>query len=233
MNCIIVDDEPLAQDLLEDFVQKVSSLNLVAKCKNAFEASEALKENEIDLMFLDIQMPEITGIQFLASLQKKPLVIFTTAYSNYAIEGFELSAVDYLLKPFSPERFLKAVSKAQELFDLKQSEGTQVPAEDEKDFIFVKSEYQTVKIVFDDILYVEGLKDYVKIHTKSDMIMTLMNLKAIQAKLPSSRFIRVHRSYIVSFKAINRIDRHRIIIGDKRIPVGDSYKEEFYKYVSI
>lgn len=233
MNCIIVDDEPLAQDILEDYIQKISSLQLVAKCKNAFEASEALKQNEIDLMFLDIQMPEITGIQFLASLEKKPLVIFTTAYSNYALEGFELSAIDYLLKPFSPERFLKSVNKAQELFDLKQTENTPQPVEEEKDHIFVKSDYQTVKVKFDEVLYIEGLKDYVRIHTINGRIMTLMNLKAILAKLPLSQFIRVHRSYIVSFNAIQKIERHRILIGDKRIPIGDSYKEEFNKYVNI
>jgi len=231
MNCIIVDDEPLAQDILEDYIQKVPHLCLVQRCKNAFEASQALKEHNVDLMFLDIQMPEITGTQFLATLEKKPLVIFTTAYSNYALEGFDLSAVDYLLKPFSPERFLKAVTKATELFELKQKE--QPAQEDDKDYIFVKSEYQTVKIKYEDMLYVEGLKDYVKIYTKSGMLMTLMNLKAIHSKLPSAKFIRVHRSFIVSFEAIEKIERNRIIIGEKRIPVGDSYKDDFYKLINV
>lgn len=231
MNCIIVDDEPLAQDILVDYIQKIPNLCLVQRCKNAFEASQALQDHRVDLMFLDIQMPEITGTQFLATLEKKPLVIFTTAYSNYALEGFDLSAVDYLLKPFSPERFLKAVNKAIELFELKQKD--QLPVEDDKDYIFVKSEYQTVKIKFEDMLYVEGLKDYVKIYTKSGMLMTLMNLKAIHSKLPSAKFIRVHRSFIVSFDAIEKIERNRIIIGQKRIPVGDSYKDDFYKLINV
>lgn len=231
MKCLIVDDEPLAQDVIESYIEKTPGLDLVGKCKNAFEAGAALKENQVDLMFLDIQMPDITGTEFIAGLKKKPMVIFTTAYSEYAVDGFELDAIDYLLKPISPDRFLKAVNKAQELFNLKKG-GTAIPRqEEEKDFMFVKSEYQSVKINFADILYIEGLKDYVKIFTTKGMVLTLITLKGITEKLPIKQFMRVHRSYIVSLGAIEKIERHRIIIGDKRIPVGDGYKDEFYKRI--
>jgi len=227
MNCIIVDDEPLAQDILEDYIQKVPFLCLIAKCKNAYEASETLKNNQIDLMFLDIQMPEISGTQFLSGLENKPLVIFTTAYSEYAVEGYELNAADYLLKPISPDRFLQAVNKARDLFNLRHGENNYSG----KDYIFVKSEYQTVKIEYKDILYIEGLKDYVKIYTVKGLIMTLMNMKGIYEKLPKNLFIRVHRSYIVPFKSVEKIDRNRILIKDMRIPIGDSYKDDFYKMI--
>lgn len=227
MNCLIVDDEPLAQDVIESHIEKVPYLKLIRKCKNAFEAEAALKDEQIDLLFLDIQMPDITGTDFLAGLTVKPLVIFTTAYSQYALEGFELDAIDYLLKPIAPERFLKAVSKAKDLYDLKKTGNS----DSEKDFMFVKSEYQSIKIEYSNILYIEGLKDYVKIYTKKGMIMTLMTLKGIADKLPAQDFIRVHRSYIISMKAMEKIERHRIIIGDKRIPIGDGYKDEFYKFI--
>jgi len=231
MNCIIVDDEPLAQEILESYVAKVPDLTLIAKCNNAFEASEALQKNKIDLMFLDIQMPEITGTQFLASLKEKPFVVFTTAYSEFAVEGYELDATDYLLKPIAPDRFLKSVQKVKELYNMKQA-GTK--PQDEQEYIFVKAEYQTVKIQLADILYIEGLKDYVKIYTKNQgMIMTLMNLKGIHSKLPASTFIRVHRSFIVPINSIERIDRSRIVIGDKRIPIGESYKDDFNKLINV
>lgn len=231
MNCIIVDDEPLAQDILESYISKVPDLTLIAKCNNAFEASEVLQKNKIDLMFLDIQMPEITGTQFLASLKEKPFVVFTTAYSEFAIEGYELDATDYLLKPIAPDRFLKSVQKVKDLYALKQS-GTK--PQDDQEYIFVKAEYQTVKIQLADILYIEGLKDYVKIYTKNQgMIMTLMNLKGIHSKLPNSTFIRVHRSFIVPINSIERIDRSRIVIGEKRIPIGESYKDDFNKLINL
>lgn len=230
MNCIIVDDEPLAQDILQSYIEKMPDLNLVAKCNNAFEAADALQANQVDLMFLDIQMPEITGTQFLASLKEKPFVVFTTAYSDYALEGFELDATDYLLKPIAPDRFLKAVQKVKEQYELKHAGDKQ----DEQTFIFVKAEYQTVKIELADILYIEGLKDYVKIYTKEHgMIMTLMNLKGIHSKLPQNEFIRVHRSYIVPLSSIEKIDRSRIVIGEKRIPIGESYKDEFNKKLNL
>ena len=224
IKCIIVDDEPLARDVIESFVAKVPYLELVASCANAFEASDALQKNSVDLMFLDIQMPDITGLKFLETLENPPLVIFTTAYSEHALEGFEKNAIDYLLKPIAPERFLKAVSKAKELFDLKNSQ----PAETERDFMFIKAEYQTVKVKFEDILYIEGLKDYVKIYTKNAMLMTHLNIKGILEKLPQNQFIRIHKSYVVSIPNVEKIDRIRIVYGDKYVPIGEAYKEQFF-----
>lgn len=230
MNCIIVDDEPLAQDILESYIEKMPELKLVAKCNNAFEASQVLQTQQVDFMFLDIQMPEITGIQFLASLKEKPFVVFTTAYPDYAIEGFELNATDYLLKPIAPDRFLKSVQKVKEQYNLKHA----VVKAEELPYIFVKAEYQTLKIELSNILYIEGLKDYVKIYTRANgMIMTLMNLKGIHSKLPNAEFIRVHRSFIVPIQSIEKIDRNRIVIGEKRIPIGESYKDDFYRLIKI
>jgi len=226
MNCIIVDDEHLARDIIRRYVENIPYLNLIAECSNAYEAFATLESNQIDLIFLDIQMPDISGIKFLESVEHHPFVIFTTAYAEYAIDGFEKNAVDYLLKPIAPERFLKAVSKAKELFDL-QTKQTQEP---ERDFMFVKVEYQTVKVRFADILYIEGLKDYVKIFTTKGMILTLLNIKAILAKLPQSQFVRVHKSYIVSIPAIEKIERNRIVFGNTRIPIGDAYKDDFQKH---
>lgn len=231
MNCIIVDDEPLARDILETYVTQISYLTLVKSCKNAFEALAALQEQTIDIVFIDIQMPDISGVKFIETLTNPPLVIFTTAYSHYALNGFELNAVDYLLKPISLERFLKATQKAKDLFDLKHVKKPIV--ENENEFIFVKADYQTIKINYKDILYIEGLKDYVKIYTTKKMIMTLLNIKNILEKLPDSQFIRIHKSYIVSIAAIEKIDRNRIVFGEKRIPIGDSFKDEFHLKMNI
>jgi len=223
MNCIIVDDEPLARDIIESFVEKVPYLKLICSCANAFEASAAIQENNIDLLFLDIQMPDINGLKFLETLEYQPYVIFTTAYSEYAIEGYEKNAVDYLLKPIAPERFLKAVNKAKDLFDMKNSQAFDA----ERDFMFIKVEYQTIKVRFEDIIYIEGLKDYVKIYTKKGMMMTLLNVKGILEKLPQKDFVRIHKSYVVSIPNIEKIERSRIVYGEKRIPIGDAYKELF------
>jgi two-component system LytT family response regulator len=235
MNTIIVDDEPLAIDLMEDFISRIPFLTLTGKCRNAFEAIQTINTKQVDLIFLDIQMPNISGIQLLQSLDKKPLVIFTTAYAEYAVESYNLNAIDYLLKPFEFERFFKAVNKAYALFSNKRinSSATEKhmaePAD--KDFIFVKSDYKTLKINLDDILYIEGLKDYVKIYTGQKPILTLQSLKSLEEKLPSTKFIRVHRSFIVAFQKINSIERGIIRIGEKRIPVGESYKEGFQKLI--
>ncbi|MCK4676693.1 MAG: response regulator transcription factor [Bacteroidales bacterium] len=232
MKCIAVDDEPLALELLEDFISKVPFLKLKALCKNAFEAIEALEKDKIDLIFLDIQMPDLSGIQLFRSLSSKPLVIFTTAYSNYAVEGFDLDATDYLVKPFSFDRFLKAVSKAYRQFN-KQHAPPIISHDKEKktakEFIFVKEGTTTVKIILNDILYIEGLKDYIKIFTSGKTILTLMSLKAMEKKLPGDYFVRVHRSYIIAVAKIDSIERSRIIIGKKWIPVGDFYKENFQR----
>ncbi|MCK4664045.1 MAG: response regulator transcription factor [Bacteroidales bacterium] len=232
MNCIAVDDEPLALDLIEDFIKKIPFLNFIKTCKSAFEAIEILQKEKIDLIFLDIQMPDISGIEFIKSIEKKPMVIFTTAYTDYALEGFKLNAIDYLVKPFPFDRFLKAVNKAYEYYMLKSKPAdmkNEKTDELSSEFIFVKADYKIIKINLNDILYIEGLKDYIKIYAGSKPILTLQSLKFMQEKLPQNNFIRVHRSYIVSFNKIDSIQRNRIIIGDKRIPVGDSYKDDFYK----
>lgn len=230
MNCIIVDDEPLARDILETYISNLPFLELTVSCKNVFEATQALQQSKVDLIFLDIQMPEITGLAFAQTLQHAPMIIFTTAYAQYAIQGFDLQAVDYLLKPISPERFLQAVSKAHELYRLNQSQKYPEPA---ADFMFVKSEYQTVKINYADITYIEGLKDYVKIYCGKKMIITLLNMKHMYEKLPKHLFIRVHKSYIVSIAAIEKIDRQRILLANSYIPIGDMYKDEFEKKMGI
>lgn len=233
MKCLIIDDEPLAVELLEDFVSKVPALMLVASCSNAIEASTILQTNEVDLIFTDIEMPDFSGIEFVKSLDVKPLFIFTTAYSHYAVEGFNLNAVDYLVKPIPFHRFLKAVNRAQELFLLKNEETKpKVQTVDSPSFIFVKSEYENIKLNFDDIKYFEGLKDYIKIvSTSHKPILTLSNFKKIEEKLPVDTFIRVHRSYIVSLKYINSVQRNRILIDGFRIPIGQNYKDEFIRRI--
>ena len=233
MKCLIIDDEPLAVELLEDFVSKVPALKLVASCSNAIEASTILQTNEVDLIFTDIEMPDFSGIEFVKSLDVKPLFIFTTAYSHYAVEGFNLNAVDYLVKPIPFHRFLKAVNRAQELFLLKNEEPKRVvQTQDSPNFIFVKSDYENIKLNFEDIKYFEGLKDYIKIFSTSHKpILTLSNFKKIEEKLPGNIFIRVHRSYIVSLKYIHSVQRNRILIDGVRIPIGQNYKDEFLKKI--
>ena len=235
IRCIAIDDEALALDLIEDNIRKVPFLELVKRCKSAFEAMEFLQNEKIDILFLDIQMPDITGIQFLKSLQNRPLVIFTTAYEKYALEGFELDVIDYLLKPFSFDRFLKAVTRARDYLHLKETASSQETTNENKstaDFIFVKADYKLVKIDFNEILYIEGLKDYIKIYTGGKPVLTLMSLKSLEEKLPSEDFVRVHRSYIVAVKKIQFIQRNFIHIGDKEIPVSDNYKEQLLTIIN-
>lgn len=233
MNCIIVDDEPLAQQILEDYVKMIPFLNLKAKCSSAFQAFDALRINDIHLIFLDIHMPNVSGIDFINSIHNRPYFIFTTAYSEHAIEGFDLNAVDYLLKPIPFERFLKAVYKAYDIFLLKNNKAVEIKTEVPQltvpeNFILVKSDYQTQRVDLNEITYIEGLKDYVKIFlTSGKSVVTLNSLKNMAEKLPPSMFVRVHKSYIVSLHRINSIVRNRIVIGEKWIPVGDNYKDIF------
>jgi DNA-binding LytR/AlgR family response regulator len=233
MRCLIIDDEPLAIELLEDFVSKTPFLELISSCSNAIEATSILKKNKIDLIFTDIEMPDFSGIEFVKSLDIKPLFIFTTAYSHYAVEGFNLNAVDYLVKPIPFHRFLTAVNRAHELYLLKKEDSKKYPVQIEStNFVFVKSEYDNIKINFDDIKYIEGLKDYIKIFSTSHKpILTLSSFKRIEEKLPSNLFIRVHRSYIVSLKYIHSVQRNRILIDQVRIPIGQNYKDEFIKKI--
>ncbi len=227
MNCIIVDDEPLAREVLEQFVNKVPFLNLKALCGDAFQAMAVLNNDSIDLIFLDIQMPDLSGMQMYQSLSTKPQVIFTTAYSDYAIEGFEVDATDYLLKPFSYERFMKAVVKAYDNFKKTNIKEGSIRNLNTPEFLFVKDGTKTVKIHLKNVLYMEGMKDYIRIHTKTNSIMTLMSMQTMLGKLDSNLFIRVHRSYIISIANIDAIQRNRIIIGDNWIPVGNYYKDNF------
>lgn len=237
INVIIVDDEPLAQDVLETYVEQFPNLKLIQKCNNAMEANAALKAHDIDLMFLDIQMPQLTGIDFLKSLKTPPKVIFTTAYPNYALEGFELDAVDYLLKPISMERFMKAVNKAVDQINLerKGEEVTMAEAE-EQDFIFVKADKKLVKVKYDDIIYIEGLKDYVIIRMDEQRVITLQTMKSLESKLPASRFKRIHRSYIIALDRINAVVGNMVEVmekgQEKHLPIGKNYREELLAIVN-
>ncbi len=226
INCLIVDDDPAALDLLEHYIGRVYFLNLVEKCQHAIEAMKILEENQIDLLFLDIHMPDVNGIQFLKSILSKPAVIFTTGYKEYALEGYEHDVIDFLLKPFDFERFLKAVNKANSLI----SKATRQPAAGKKpqQFIFVKADYKLIKINVEDIFFIEGLKDYIKIYTRQKLILTLMSMTSIEEKLPSEEFFRVHRSYIISLSKIDSVSRHRVIIGEKFIPISVPYRDRFY-----
>jgi DNA-binding LytR/AlgR family response regulator len=237
IRCIAVDDEPLALDILESYISKLPYLQLVKTCSSATEAMQVLQEEQVDLMFLDIEMPELTGIQFLNILKNQPLVIFTTAYPEYAMEGFNHDAVDYLLKPIPFDRFLKAVTKAQERMQQrhpKLTEQTIIPQASpahEQEFMFVKADYKTIRVDFKDILWIEGLKDYVIIQTKDQKIITLLSMNKMMEKLPDSKFLRVHRSFIVSLPKIDSIEKSRIRIGQKEIPIGEVYKDQFLKWV--
>jgi DNA-binding LytR/AlgR family response regulator len=236
IRCLAIDDEYLALELLEDNIRKVPFLELVKSCNSAAEAMEILQGETVDLIFLDIQMPDITGIQMLKSLKTKPLVIFTTAYEKYALQGYELDVIDYLLKPFSFERFLKAVNKAQEYVSLKersQSHGAE-EVRISHDFLFVKADYRLVKVDLKDILYIEGLKDYIKIYvaTSEKPVVTLLSLKTIEEKLPQDQFVRVHKSYIVALKNVEFIQKTHLQIRKKEIPVSDHYRDQLYKIIN-
>jgi DNA-binding LytR/AlgR family response regulator len=224
ISCVAIDDEPLALVVLQEYISRAPMLELKKSFTDAFAGLDYLKRNEINLVFLDIRMPQLTGIQLIKSLPKAPLVIFTTAYSNYAVEGFNLDAIDFLLKPFDYDRFLKAVNKAGEYLSYREK-----PYSSENSgFLFVKSEYQIIKIDVNDIRYIEGMDDYVKIFNSEKMVLTNMPMKDILKKLPS-RFVRVHRSFIVPLNRIESVRNKRIKIEDKLIPVGDSYAESFFK----
>ena len=227
-NVIIVDDEYLARKLLQDYVSKVESLQLVATCSNAFEAMEALANNTVDIMLLDIQMPDLTGMELVKGLEKKPAVIFTTAYSEYAVDAFNLAVVDYLLKPFDFPRFFQAVRKAIGNVQPKAEETTKQAADISKsnDFITVKADYKLYKINYDDLLFIEGQHEYVTFHTTHRRITALFALKDLEEILPKDKFVRVHKSYIVSFKHIQDLDKSDVTVAGNKVPVGASYRDE-------
>lgn len=227
IKCLAVDDEKLALDLLVDNIKQVPFLELVKRCKNPLEAAELLKIEKIDLIFLDIQMPGINGIQFLQTMENRPMVILITAFKQYALEGFNLDVLDYLVKPVSFPRFLKAANKALDYYNLTNKQPTK--PETTVDYFFVNSEYSLVKIMKSEIAYIEGQKDYIEIHFINDAksVVTRMNFKEIEDKLAGGKFIRVHKSYIVAIEKINSIRANIITIGESKIPVGDSYRTEF------
>ena len=229
LTCAIIDDEPLAAELLESYAKKTPELHLVGVYGSEVEAMKELRNNPVDLLFLDIQMPELSGMEFAGILPKKTKVIFTTAFDRYAIDGYKVNAVDYLLKPISYDSFVLSVNRVLERCrdvdrqDVMSADG----------FVYVKSEYKLVKINFDDILYIEGVKDYIKIYFRDRRkpVMSLMNMKKLEDYLPKSQFMRVHRSFIVNMSVADMIDRGRIVAGDTFIPVSESYKEQVQEYI--
>lgn len=233
ITCVIVDDEPMALNLVESYVEKTPFLVLKKKCSSAIEAMEFIKDEPVDLLFLDIQMPDLTGIAFSKMLPKDTRVIFTTAFDQYALEGFKVEALDYLLKPFDYAEFLTAANKANAWFTLKKGKQNTVVSE-AKEFLFVKSEYKQLRIKLADVLYFEGLKDYIKIYLKDNPkpILTLMSLKSLEQELPETQFMRVHRSFIVSLKNVEVIERSQIIINQQRITVSEQYKPRFLEFVN-
>ena len=239
INCLIVEDEPLARNLMTAYVEKVPYLNLLKACSNPLDAIDFLRDNSVDLLFLDVQMPEITGITLLKIMQKKPLVILTTAYSEYALEGYEHDILDYLLKPITFERFLKAVEKAnlrltstqtQPIIQEKIVEKI-VNMEGSQPFIFVKDGTKLVKIKLNEILYIEGLKDYVTIHTQTQKIVTLQRLKTLEEQLPDNQFIRIHNSFIVSLEGIDSIHKEKVQVGKVFLPISDTYRKAFKEFI--
>jgi DNA-binding LytR/AlgR family response regulator len=227
INCLIVDDEPLALDLLEDNIRQIPFLRLASRCKNAFEAMEILKKEKIDLIFLDIQMPGITGTQFIKSMSVKPMVIFITAYKKYALEGFDLDVLDYLVKPVSFERFLKSAQKALDYFSRNNQQSEQ------NNFIFVNADYTLLKIELDHITYIEGLKDYIKIYLADTPkpIITRLSIKSMQENLPYGKFVRTHKSFIVAIDKIISIRKNWIRIGTVDIPVSEHYRNDLHSII--
>ena len=238
LTCIAVDDEPLALGLVASFIDKTPFLKLVGRFSSAVEALEVVHQQEIDVIFLDIQMPDLTGIELARVIEtsgsRGPRIIFTTAFNQYALDGFRVDALDYLLKPFNYEEFLRAASKAKTYVELVQKAAAGAVAEVKDEYLFLKVEYQLVRISYEDILYMEGLKDYVKVHLKSDTkpVLSLTSLKALEEKLPASRFMRIHRSFIVNLDKIAAVTRNSIQIGATTIPVSDQYKEIFNQFLS-
>jgi two-component system, LytTR family, response regulator len=232
IRCLVVDDEELARTLLENYIGRLPHLELAGKCKDPLDAMAMLNGEPVDLMFLDIQMPGLTGVEFLKSMKTRPLVIFTTAYPDYALEGYALDVVDYLLKPFSFERFVQAVSKAAGLLALLSGQPAppltagqgQLPAG--KDYILVKADYKIYRIRFDDILFIQSMREYVAYHTPKGRILSLNSLKSLEEELPGDRFLRIHKSYIVPVDKIDTLEGNMVHVGKEKLPIGASYREE-------
>ena len=234
INCIAVDDEPLALEKMKSYIAKVQYLNLLESFDNGIDAVNYLKDHDVDLIFLDIQMEDFTGIQLLESLKVRPKVILTTAYDQYALKGYELEVSDYLLKPISFSRFLQSVEKVYNVIDREQNyeiDTDQTATALNKDFIFVKSDYKLQKVRFEDIQYIEGMKDYLRIVTPEKRLMVLQNFRKMEEILPDEKFIRVHKSYIIAINKIESIGKKSLIIGDQHIPIGESYKKQFFDFL--
>ncbi len=231
LNCIIIDDEPLAAQLLASYAERTTVINLVGTYNSAVAAIKDIKEKKIDLLFLDIQMPDLSGLEFATLIPKSTKIVFTTAFSQYAIDGYKVGALDYLLKPISYEDFIRVVDKAEKIF----TEQERQVVYDRDRFIYVKSEYKLLQIRLDDILFIEGLKDYVKIYLEGNQkyVMSLMNMKKMEENLPKPEFMRTHRSYIVHMTKVKLVDRFRIVFGNSYIPISDSYKEEVQRYLDL
>ncbi|WP_299465337.1 LytTR family DNA-binding domain-containing protein [uncultured Microscilla sp.] len=246
MKCIIVDDEPLAREGMKLNIQELPSLELIGSFENAMQANDFLSKNEVDLMFLDIQMPEVTGLDFLKTLnlKKPPFVILTTAYPQFALEGYALDVIDYLVKPISMDRFIKAVNKVDYYYKLREQASTDAtPAAantdktsdspvgsdnaDIEDYIFIRADRKYMKVFFREINYVEGLKDYVIVYTDTQKIVTAMNIKTIEGQLPSNLFIRVSKSYIINMQHIKAVDNNFVTIKEKEVPIGKAFKDNF------
>lgn len=228
---LIIDDEPLAENVIRQYAEKITSLLIVDSCNDAICAHKVLQEKEVDLMFLDINMPGLSGISFLKNLANPPLVIFTTAYSEYALEAFELNAVDYLKKPFSFERFCKAFFRAEELLQLKKSNKENTNLAEAQDFLFIKSDKKNIKVKFSEIEYIEGLGDYIKIHLCDKKIVTNLSMKKIFSLLPEQNFYRIHKSFIVAIDKIELTEGNMIKVNHVKIPIGNNYRQDFMQFI--
>jgi two-component system LytT family response regulator len=232
VRCIIIDDKPLAIDILADYAGKISFLELVGTTTNPIEGLSIIRDQKIDLVFLDIQMPELTGLQFMKIAGKQCRVILTTAYSEYALDGFEHDVIDYLLKPIAFDRFYRAAEKALQIIGKGKEQSVAQQGESQSlEYLFIKTEHRIQKVSLKDILFIEGLQNYISVNTHTERILSLQTLKKMEEALPGSEFVRVHKSYIIALRHISAIERSRIFIGDAIIPVGDSYRESFYKIV--
>ena len=227
MNCIIVDDEQISRDILAKLIHKTSNLNLMGSCESAVEALELMRQKSVDLIFLDVEMPEFSGIEFLSAINQKPLIIFVTSKEMYAVEAFEHDAVDYLLKPLNYPRFARAVSKARDIFESRQT------VQNGMTNLFVKKDNQLVKIRFSDILFVEAAADYMIIFTHSQRFMVNITMKALNERLPERDFIRVHRTYTVRRDKIDSMEDNAVVVGGRKIPIGGSYKNKLYKSLNL
>ena len=233
MNCLIVDDEALARKLLTDYVQKIEGLKLIGVATNALEAKNILSNQKVDLLFLDIQMPNLTGIELLKILKDPPITILTTAYSEYALEGYQLNVIDYLLKPIAFERFYRAVAKSIDYFKLsQQSIESSVATSEKGDYFFVKSDSKIVKVDFPDILHIEGMREYVRIHTLNEKIITLISLQKLLDTLPQSNFTRIHKSFIINIDHIKSVQGNAVSIGNDVLPVSKTYRDSFLKKIN-